>query len=108
LAAGRYVERNPVKARLVREASGYPWSSCRYHCGLVESDPLVRVRQLPEMVGNWPAFVREGDDEAATAVRMGTRTGRPVGDDSFVCRLEQLAGRILRPKLAGRPCGGGK
>jgi putative transposase len=108
LAAGRYVERNPVKARLVREASEYPWSSCRYHCGLVESDPLVRVRQLSEMVGNWPAFVRERDDEADTAVRMGTRTGRPVGDDSFVYRLEQLAGRILRPKPAGRPCGGGK
>jgi putative transposase len=108
LAAGRYVERNPVRARLVKGASEYMWSSCRYHCGLVESDPLVRGRQLPEIVGDWPAFVGEWDDEADKVVRQGTRTGRPVGDDTFVDHLEQLAGRILRPKPAGRPCGGNK
>lgn len=108
LAAGRYVERNPVRARMVREATEYKWSSCRYHCGLEEADPLVRERQLPEMVGHWLEFVSEWDSEADTKVRMGTRTGRPVGDEVFVDKLEQLARRILRPKPAGRPCGGGK
>ena len=108
LAAGRYVERNPVRARLVKEATEYAWSSCRFNCGLVETDPLVLERQLPEMVGDWPAFVREWDSEADTKVRMGTRTGRPVGDEVFVDKLEQLARRILRPKPAGRPCSGEK
>jgi putative transposase len=108
LAAGRYVERNPVKARLVQVASEYMWSSCRYHCGLIENDPLVRTRRLPEMVGDWPEFVRGWDDEAEKRFLTGTRTGRPVGDDGFVDQLEKMAGRILRPQPAGRPCGGRK
>jgi putative transposase len=33
-----YVERNPVRAGLVRRAEDYPWSSARAHCGLRE-DP---------------------------------------------------------------------
>ena len=74
----------------------------------METDPLIVERQLPEMVGDWSAFVREWDSEADTTVRMGTRTGRPVGDEIFVDKLEQLARRILRPKPAGRPSGKGK
>ena len=31
-AAIRYVERNPVRARLVRRAENYPWSSAAAHC----------------------------------------------------------------------------
>ena len=40
LAAGRYVERNPVRAKLVKEATESLWSSCRFNCGLEENDPL--------------------------------------------------------------------
>jgi len=32
-AATRYVERNPVAARLHRKAWLYPWSSAAAHCG---------------------------------------------------------------------------
>ena len=33
-AAIRYVERNPVRAKMVRRAENYLWSSARGHCGL--------------------------------------------------------------------------
>lgn len=105
LAAGRYVERNPVRAKLVGDAKEYPWSSCRFHCGLTEHDPLIREKYLPTMVDDWEAFVGQWDNEGDKVLRMGTRTGRPVGDDSFVTRLEVRVGRILRPKPAGRPSG---
>ena len=32
-AVVRYVERNPVRARIVRKAENYPWSSAAAHCG---------------------------------------------------------------------------
>ncbi len=35
LAAARYVERNPVRARLVSQAADWPWSSAAAHTGLV-------------------------------------------------------------------------
>ena len=50
LAAGRYIERNPVRAKLVGDAKEYLWSSCRFHCRLTEHDPLIREKQLPTMV----------------------------------------------------------
>ena len=31
-AAIRYVERNPVRARMVRKAENYSWSSAQAHC----------------------------------------------------------------------------
>ena len=33
-AAIRYVERNPIRAGMVRRAEDYRWSSARVHCGL--------------------------------------------------------------------------
>jgi putative transposase len=102
LASGRYVERNPVAANIVEKAQEYPWSSCRYHCGLTEHDPLIREHKLPQMVDDWAGFLLETDEEAERNLRKKTRTGRPTGDDRFVLRLEVLAGRALRVKQPGR------
>lgn len=102
LAAGRYVERNPVTANLVESPQGYPWSSCRYHCGLAEQDPLVRESKLPKMVDNWSDFLVATDEDVERNLRKKTRTGRPAGDDRFILCLEVLAGRALRMKSPGR------
>ena len=39
-AAIRYVERNPVRARLVRKPEDYPWSRAQAHCGM-RGDPIL-------------------------------------------------------------------
>ena len=57
-AAVRYVERNPVKARLVRKAEAYAWSSAPAHCGR-RSDPLLAPDFPPAgVVKDWSAFLR--------------------------------------------------
>lgn len=103
LAAARYVELNPFKAGMVTQAWDYPWSSCRFHCHQVETDPLVRDKMLPEMVDDWASFLHQQDTEAQQRVIKGTRTGRPVGSDDFVARLENATGRTLQPNTPGRP-----
>lgn len=104
LAAGRYIELNPVKARMLKKPQDYMWSSCRYHSGIVDSDPLIHKPVLPELVDDWIHFLDDnGDREAEDRFFKGTRTGRPVGDENFVRKLELATGRILRPKKAGRP-----
>lgn len=40
LECGRYIERNPVRARLVAAAEDYPWSSARHYV-TGQADPLV-------------------------------------------------------------------
>jgi len=103
LAAGRYVERNPVAAGMVESPVDYPWSSAGYHCGRINHDPLVRERCLPEMVDDWSTFLQATDEEKDRMIQKKTKTGRPLGGDQFVLHLETLSGRQLMLKTAGRP-----
>jgi putative transposase len=83
-AAVRYVERNPVRAGLVRRAEDYRWSSAAGHCRLKEDRILTRSsRWLEEL-------------------RRNIKKGLPCGTDDFIQKLERMAGRILRYRPQGR------
>ncbi len=103
LAAGRYVENNPVKAGIVKSAAEHPWSSARYHLGHRDHDPLIRHARLPQMVESWASFIGSIDEQSEDNIIKGTRTGRPVGNERFVLKIEGLTGRSLRPGPPGRP-----
>lgn len=99
LAAARYVELNPVRARLVRRPEDYPWSSARAHLR-GENDPVVVVEPLLHLQPDWQGFLSMGlaEDEAKT-LRQRERTGPPAGSTGFVAALEALTGRrLLRQK----------
>lgn len=108
LEAMRYIERNPVNAGLVRQAWRWPWSSAAAHCG-VEKPPLRVIdagawQHLHISTEEWKAELIQDDDEAIiTAIRNATGTGRPLGSDSFLSKLETTMGRQLRPHPHGRP-----
>ncbi len=44
VTAMRYVERNPVKARMTRVAWTYRWSSAAYHSGVKKTDDYLREK----------------------------------------------------------------
>ena len=95
----RYVERNPVRAGLVRRAEDYPWSSAAGHCGLREDVLAPDTGLLTEKMGDWRAFLAEGElGEETNQLRMHTRTGRPLGGEMFLNLLETLLNRTVRPK----------
>ena len=104
-AAIRYVERNPVRARLVRKAERYPWSSAAAHCGLrADPVPAPLPAQRPPAAADWSAWLEEKEDERMLyALRLHTRTGRPVGSRKFIARLETRLGRKLQARAVGRP-----
>ncbi len=106
-AALRYVERNPVRAKLARKAETYRWSSAAAHCRLRTDELLTRnpswVSQL-DAVRDWAAWLAEGDQEVQLErLRQHAEKGLPCGADRFVRRLERLAGRLLRYRPRGRP-----
>ncbi len=100
-AAVHYVSLNPVRARLVDRPEAWRWSSVRAHLhgkddGLTTPGP-VRERYAP-----FRAFLeRPPAQDAETRLRAAERVGRPLGDDSFLARLERQAGRKLRPGKRG-------
>ena len=103
LAAARYVEFNPVRAGLEASPGEWPWSSARAHLA-GRDDRLAKVAPLLAMVPDWTAFLNSAlpEEELCELCEHG-RTGRPLGSNSFLDRLEVMVGRILRPQKGGRP-----
>ena len=103
--AVRYVELNPVRARLVRAPWRYRWSSAAAHVA-GNDDRLARVAPMLERVDDWREFLAEGLSVGeAEELRRHDRTGRPLGSEGFVARLEGLLGRVLHPRKPGPKAG---
>ena len=104
LTVVRYVERNPVRAHMVRRAVEYPWSSARYHVA-GKSDRLVTASPIREMAPDWTHLLQQEDDQELAAIRRHVRTGRPWGTERWVKGLERRVGRALLPRKSGWPKG---
>jgi len=101
LAAARYIELNPVRAGLVCNPCDWPWSSTRAHLA-GRDDQLVKVAPLLAMVPDWAAFLNSAmPEEELRDIRRRSRTGRPLGDEPFLGRLEETIGRALMPQKRG-------
>lgn len=106
-AALRYVERNPVRARLVRRPWRYRWSSAAAHVG--QSADEFALLDLEAWPAEWRPAKRRSllteplDAVATEQLRRCTHTGRPLAEDSFLSKLERKLGRRLRPRPVGRP-----
>jgi putative transposase len=102
LACARYVEQNPVRARLVERAQDWPWSSARAHLR-TRDDELVLVEPLLSRIAGWSEFLAQPPrEDVFSAIRSGARTGRPLGLPTFVEELEAQLGRPLARRRAGR------
>lgn len=105
-AAIRYVERNPVRAGLVRDAASYPWSSARAHCAGV-GDPVLTEQPewLSRIAGitDWPLWLTQDDEERTGRLRRAVRIGRPCGTPEFLAELERTTGLSLTDRPQGRP-----
>ncbi len=108
--AAAYVELNPVRAGMVSSAWDYAWSSAGAHCGEM-GDPsgLLALSAWFEQVSvaQWRATLHAiaQSDGTVQRLRLHTRTGRPLGDDTFLSKVETLLGRRVRALPHGRPKG---
>ena len=98
----RYVEANPLRARLAARAGGWQWSSFKARefnqaDGLLSDWPLDRPL-------DWGTTVEEVlADTTLADVRRSIERGRPYGEPSWTTRIANLlglAGTLLPP---GRP-----
>jgi len=103
----RHVERNPVKARMVRKAENYQWSSAAAHCQKAESDLLTKKsawKRKLNSIEDWPSWLAEGEDsEALEILCRNTNKGLPCGPEGFIEKLERRAGKLLAFQAIGRP-----
>jgi putative transposase len=103
----RYVELNPVRARMVERAEDYRWSSAAAHCGLrtdalITADPVWRS-QL-DSIDNWSAWLKESDPpDRLKDLRELSRRSLPCGSKDFVFALGHGSGQSLVARPQGRP-----
>ena len=98
LAVLRYVERNPLRAKLVRQAQNWPWSSLSApRAGFLHECPVPLPR-------NWVARVNAPETVAElAALRRSANRSTPFGAPAWVRRTAARLGleASLRPR--GRP-----
>lgn len=106
MAAARYVERNPVRAKLARRAEDWPWSSAAAHVA-GKGDSLAEGDWLRERIDgwicDWPEYLSQPDEACGQQLRRHENTGRPLGETPFLKRLGRQLGRNLLPGKSGRP-----
>lgn len=106
LACARYVELNPVRAKLVRSPRAWRWSSAKAHL-TGKDDDLVSVAPLLDRAGDWKVFLSaELADEDIDAIHGHERTGHPLGGTRFLARLKRRLGKDVTPRKPGRPARG--
>ena len=96
----RYIERNPVRAGLVRRAQDWRWSSAASARG---SEPTLDPGPVPRPE-HWLEHVNEPQTEAEVErLRECSRRGRPFGDSLWRTDAARRLGleSTLRPR--GRP-----
>jgi putative transposase len=99
----RYVERNPLRAGLVKRADQWTWSSARFwkdeenRPSFLVAGPVERPRNWLEWV-NKPLTVQE-----LAEIRHSVVRGTPYGDAKWQVRIAKRLGleSTLRPR--GRP-----
>ena len=101
IASARYIERNPVRAKIVENPEDFPWSSARAHIGGTV-DALIEASPLTEEIRDWRSFInQEESEETIKGIRRNLVTGRPLGDEAFIERLEKMTGRVLKKQKTG-------
>ncbi len=111
LACYRYIELNPVRARMVDDPSAYRWSSYR-HNALGDIDPrtsehrdYLRLAQTADKRRSvYRNLVAERlDDSEIRALRAHTQQQRAYGSESFRAKIEALTDRVVQVRPRGRP-----
>ena len=101
-ACARYIELNPVRARLAKVPEAWRWSSAGAHLTGARND-LIRSAKPMHDKNQWTQLLSGGLPKAeADAIRRGERTGRPLGSEAFVQELESTLQRPLQKKKPGR------
>ena len=101
-AAMRHVERNPVRAKIVKKAWEYPWSSANAHVNK-RRNQILDDCFISEEIKDWADYIsQEDENNDLIRFRMHCNTGRPLGNKEFIDKLEKISDRILHIKKAGR------
>lgn len=103
LVALRYVEANPLRAKLVERAEAWRW--CSLHCRERGVGLCARLDPWPvDRPTHWLDLVNHPlPEEDLTAVRAAAHRGRPLGEEQWVQAAAEWLGLAHTLRDRGRP-----
>lgn len=111
LRCQRYIDLNPLRARMIADPATYPWSSCSAHCGR-RTDALLTPHPAYAALGKntdvraaaYLELLREAlADEDLAAIRVYLQQQRALGRRRFQTMVEMKTHRYAGVRPAHRP-----
>lgn len=111
LTCGRYIDMNPVRARMVDRAEKYRWSSYRARAGLIKRawlDPDPSIEALASTPQRRAEIYRDlarsaHDAKELALIRGALHRNQLTGNDEFVAQVQSNSGIHVPTRLRGRP-----
>lgn len=103
-AAIKYVERNPVRARLVRRVEQWRWGSGYRRLDGSKKQKKILSPTPVDLPPNYRVWVNEPDkDDDLTNLRVSTAKGKPFGTMGWTERIVERFGLKATMRAGGRP-----
>ncbi len=111
LACCRYIELNPVRARMVMAPEHYPWSSCRHRlgetgCEWLDYDPCYLALGEGDEVrrARYKKFLQAAIPDGEWAlICEAVQRGQLTGTERFAEEVATIIGRRIERRGQGRP-----
>jgi len=107
----RYIELNPVRAKMVEDPSEYSWSSYNSNAHGIETELQTKHAlylalgvEKEDRLRNYRAlFDAHVDLALLKEIRSSINKGLSLGNERFTHEIEALTNRRITPRKAGRP-----
>ncbi len=106
----RYIDLNPIRARMIDDPAAYRWSSCAAHCGA--DDALLTPHASYLALGSSPAERAQAyrnlldevlSEDDIREIRIYLQQQRALGRSEFQAMVEAKTQRFARARPAHRP-----
>ena len=103
-SVGRYIERNPVRAKIVSKPDEYRWSSAKANIIDKEMDFIKPIWQDDTEREEYNTFLNNPDkEEDIELIKKSTISGKPIGTKEFLNQIIETLGITINTRAKGRP-----
>ena len=100
----RYIERNPVRAKIVSKPDEYRWSSAKANFTGKGMDFIKPIWQNDTERKEYIAFLNNPDkEEEIEIVKKSTISGKPIGSEDFLNQILKTLDITINTQPKGRP-----
>ena len=111
LACSRYIELNPVRAKMVKDPKDYPWSSFGFKAegrpdNLLDQDEVylgLGETENKRQLNYKKLFLNTIPDQELNLIRYATQKGGIIGNKEFIDKVTDALGRNILLRQRGRP-----